>query len=183
MTNEAFNIQKELFSNITGISAFGSLLLLAFINVIHVLGWLFEHLWRNYCFRYEIRPGHNNDWIKEKMVDIVNEFVRKTHYKAGEGSLYCFQVINRGTTHDYIYKAELDNGKGVRVDISVNSILKGSKYEEENLPHGLMPLQGEVWFVAAKNNDFKNIKNPIIIIYSAMRIYKKKIGDGTYIIS
>ena len=169
--------ESDLFSII---SAIGSLLL--GVSVLFTGGgWFWEHIIRNYFGRYKLDIGHNIHWIKENIYNIVTRFESQNMFSYG--SLYCFKIINRGTTHDYIYKAELDNRKGMIIDISADCILKGTPFVKENLPHVLQSLQGEVWFVAAQNENFINISNPEIIIYSAMRTYRLKLGKEMFVVS
>ena len=187
LTKEALSVISEPTIMITSttncwviISALGSLILGISI-LITGTAWIWEHVGRNYFDRYMLDSSHNLDWVKQNITKIVDTFTDKTGFPYG--SLYCFKIINKGTTQDYIYRAELDNGKGKKIDVSTNCILTGTNFNNENLPHGLDPLQGEVWFIAAKDADFINIRTPKLIIHTAAKTYILKMREETYIIS
>jgi len=158
---------------------------LAFSAIVGGLLWVKENIWLNRKHRYKLEPGHAELWIQKNMNEIYEKFVeRKILSKLmRKGSIYCFKLINCGTTHDYIYKAEIINDQGKTIDISTGAILKGSDYNYENLPHILMPLQGEVWFLGIENDNFFKIKNPILVIYSGAGTYRFKMSDKMFVTS
>jgi len=162
------------------LSAVGSFLLGVSILATGA-AWIWEHVFRNYFNRYKLDFGHDGNWIQQNVYDIVKQFEDKCMFTYG--TLYCFKIINKGTTHDYIYRAELNNRKSKIIDISTNCILTGTNYQNENLPHRLNSLQGEVWFAVAKDVDFINVKEPILTIYTAARKYDLIISNNMFVIS
>ncbi len=178
--------------------AFWGLILLIVVNLFTMISWLWEHLWRNYFDRYKIQSAHSPEWLKEHSDALKLAFIRgglfnevKRFEKWQGGSIYCFCLINKGTTHDFIYSAKLKNSNGKEIDISTEHILKGYLYTKndiqryeyvfENLPHGLSALQGEVWFVAVDDDDFIDVRSPILIIQTAVKKYDLGLTEAMHV--
>jgi len=147
--------------------------------------WLKENYWINRWHRYLLEPGHSEKWIQKNLNQIYRKVRDRELLNNGQiaKSIYCIKIINRGTTHDYIYRAEFVNYKGKRIDISTDYILKGTDFVVENLPHVLLPLQGEVWFIEVKDYSFVLEKRPKLIIYSAAGKYELQMDERMFITS
>lgn len=150
-------------------STFWSLVFLIFINLITAFFWLRENIYINRKKRYLVEEGHPEEWINTNLSKIDQGFVKNKIFPNGlrQKTIYCIKIINRGTTNDYIYRAELVNSKGEKVDVSTDCIIKGTPLTFENLPHKLEALQGEVWFLGLKDERFLLEKKPTLVIYSA----------------
>ena len=109
------------------------------------------------------------------------------NYKGG--AIFCFCLINKGTSDDYIYSAKIINEQGKEKDVSTECIIKGVEisgqndyeYFYENLPHGIKALQGEVWFVGVEDNEFVNCKKGTLEIETAAKKYPLQITEEMFV--
>lgn len=169
--------KSDIWAIIGSIGTFGALLLLTLAELIKIYQWYREHIYLNKKNRYTIDDPHCFEWLINSGTDLRATFIKNLDIfgmvqPPAKGSIYAFTLINQGTTRDYIYKATIDNGKGKIIDVSIGHILKGNNYDPENLPYGIDPLQGEVWFVGVEDEKFVDVKDPILTIFTAAGIYR-----------